>query len=497
MREVIILGMVGGLGLGCWRYDANHCGNNLGDASCSEGMYCDGCQAENRGCVAIMPSDACHVPGGAVDDEGQEGSSSGVTTKSGTEATSMGTDASESSGATSVGPACQGDDDCADGARPFCGIDGECVSCDEMNDPDGACAGLDPQAGVCDAGVCVQCTAEQAGACDGQTPVCDAGNVCVGCTEHDQCPQSACHLDGTDVGACFEASQVQMIANATEFEAALGGVGDGPAVLVLADGTYNVTMQIGGTAEIAILGSGAPILAGAGIRVVDSFGDSILYFDGVQIVNASGLGVVCTGFSVWVDDGAVRNTTELGMDVSGDCNVHLRRSLVLANNDGGIDMAGGQLSVRNSVIGFNGNEFTSLRGGLGLNGTAVDITYSTIVGNEAMNMERGSVFCVGGESGEIRNSIIAGAGTSVDGCSGLTFLGNAVDDPDAAAAGAEVGPAMSAWFVDLGMNDFHLSTAGADTLMGIAMWQKGDPLVDIDGAAIVTDAPSFPGYDQP
>ncbi|MCA9712552.1 MAG: right-handed parallel beta-helix repeat-containing protein, partial [Myxococcales bacterium] len=285
-----------------------------------------------------------------------------------------------------------------------------------------------------------------------------------------------------------------------ELDAALGSIGDGRAVLVLADGTYNVTMQIGGTAEIAILGSGgsgAPILAGAGIRVVDSFGDSILYFDGVQIVNASGLGVACGGTSVWLDDSAVRNNIQLGMDISGACNAHLRRSLVLANNSGGVDMAGGSLTLRNSVVGLNGNQFTSLLGGIGLNGATVDITYTTIVANQAANAARGSVFCAGGESGEIRNSIIAGTGNSVDGCAGLTFRGNAVDDPDAAAAGAEVGPAMATWFVDLGMNDFHLSSTGADVLLGIALWQKGDPTLDIDGEAIPTDMPSFPGYDQP
>lgn len=132
-----------------------------------------------------------------------------------------------------------------------------------------------------------------------------------------------------------------------------------------------------------------------------------------------------------------------------------------------------------------------------LDSTSVDITYSTIIGNEATNAARRSISCAGDEIGEIRNSIIATTGNSVDGCDRLSFLGNAVDDPDAAANGTEVGPAMPAWFVDLGMSNFHLSGAGADALMGIAMWQEGDPLTDIDDEAIPTEMPSAPGYDQP
>ena len=56
---------------------------------------------------------------------------------------------------------------------------------------------------------------------------------------------------------------------------------------------------------------------------------------------------------------------------------------------------------------------------------------------------------------------------------------------------------MAGWFVSLGMNDYHLTTAGETAFMDIAMWQTGDPLADVDGHPIPTDVPSFPGYDQP
>ncbi len=61
----------------------------------------------------------------------------------------------------------------------------------------------------------------------------------------------------------------------------------------------------------------------------------------------------------------------------------------------------------------------------------------------------------------------------------------------------DIGAAMPAWFVELGMNDFHLSAAGEGVFADIAMWQDGDPITDVDGDAIALGAPSVPGYDQP
>ena len=152
----------------------------------------------------------------------------------------------ETVGETTDGDTCEGDGDCTDAGAPFCDAAGMCVACDGMPDPDAACAGADAAAPVCNDGGCVQCTAANAAACDGQTPVCDdAANACRGCEEHAECPDSACHLDGGDVGGCFAEADVQMIANATALETALSGLGaDDQAVLVLAAGTYGATVDI-------------------------------------------------------------------------------------------------------------------------------------------------------------------------------------------------------------------------------------------------------------
>ncbi|MCA9709476.1 MAG: hypothetical protein KDK70_26785, partial [Myxococcales bacterium] len=243
MRATLILGATAGLVFGCWRHDPNHCGSNLGDASCPEGMFCDGCEAENNGCVTEQPSLTCHIAG--VDDDGGADSSSSTGTTSPTAGSGMATTmgGTDPSGSSTAEPGCTANGDCQDPSTPFCGPLGECVGCEGTSDPDGACAGLDAQVPVCADGACVQCTADRLGACGGQTPVCGSDSQCVACTEHTECPMSACHLDGVDVGACFDPAQVVMIANTAELSDALATVG-GPAVFVLAPGTYPIDRSL-------------------------------------------------------------------------------------------------------------------------------------------------------------------------------------------------------------------------------------------------------------
>ncbi len=508
MRDVVVLGAMIGFAAGCWRHDPNHCGSKQGDASCPEGMFCDACEPENNGCVAEQPSPTCHVVAVGEDDDVEESSSSGSSTSGDTDATTLPMPTTTDPSGTGTGPqGCTDNEDCSDAGAPFCGATGECVSCEQMSDPDAACQALDGMTPVCSDGACVQCAAEQTSACTGQTPVCNAGNECAPCTEHDHCPDSACHLDGELVGACFDAAEVVEIANTTELSAALDQLGaGGRAVFRLGSGLYSIPIVIGDDAEVAIIGQGAtlPILGGGNAlnASVSAFGGGVLYLDGVQVSSLAANGVECLGImgrttSLWLDDTEVRNCVRYGVETAGECATHLRRTLVAGNDDGGIVTQTGELWIENSVIATNGNGTLSVFGGVTTNTTAVDITYSTLLGNAAMNTARGSLFCLGGESGSIRNSIIAGSGDSIDGCDAITFETNAVDASSLGGSNPNVGPAMAAWFLDLSMDNYRLSPNGATVFADIAMWQEGDPLVDVDGEPIPTMTPSLPGYDQP
>src|SRR5690606_3466002 len=91
---------------------------------------------------------------------------------------------------------CEGRADCLDPDAPAGEPDsGECVSCTATLEADLACAEADANTPVCQDGSCVQCAEGKEGACGGVTPICDdAASMCVGCSDHDQCPASACNL---------------------------------------------------------------------------------------------------------------------------------------------------------------------------------------------------------------------------------------------------------------------------------------------------------------
>ncbi len=430
--------------------------------------------------------------------------SEGSTTEDPTASTTGTTDTTEvpTTGDTdTTGPGgCIDSSECTDAATPICSM-GSCVACGEASEGgDTACEAKDPSRPACgESGECVQCSPTAASACTGSTPVCE-GASCVGCTEHAQCEASACHLDGKLQGACFDTADVQMIADAGELSAALDGLAsESTLVLVLTGSDYALSSPVElGAGEIAILGDGGQTISRNGDPVLTASGTAIVYFAQVAAANGSGSGLRCSGTSVWLDDTVVANNSGVGLDISGGCATHLRRTVVRGNNGGGIDVSGGELHMTTSAVGLNGNDLSSSLGGIQSNNSTVEISYSTIVGNQASNSARGSIFCAGGESGFLRNSIVVGAGSSIDGCSALAFENNAVDGPVVeGASNLDVGAASASWFSNLAMGDFRIALEGETVFTGIAQWVDGDPLLDVDGDTIPMSRPSFPGYDQP
>ncbi|MEM7160544.1 MAG: right-handed parallel beta-helix repeat-containing protein, partial [Myxococcota bacterium] len=352
-------------------------------------------------------------------------------------------------------------------------------------------------------------------------------NECVACSEHAHCPESACHLDGPDVGRCFDVGEVEMIADGTALVNAFDNVPDGgDRVLMLTGGIDDytgVSVDFTTNAEVAIIGDGTQILTGTSSgSFLQNGSDSIVYFGSVSIGgNLSGSGLACSGSSVWLDDSEVRNNDSVGLTVSGGCAAHLRRSVVsnnngtgatisgsgtsidllnsmFSNNDGGgIEAAGAttQVVLKTSVIASNGNN-SSLFGGLSLDGTDLQAVYTTIAGNDSSNPQM-SIRCLGSVSGMVRNSILVGEDPdSVGECQELMLTNSGTDGGDE-PSNTVVGAFDVSWFEDPAMGDFRLSDLGRETFEGIAMWQDGDPQTDIDGDPISMETPSFPGYDQP
>ena len=447
------------------------------------------------------------------------GSDTGVTTMNTTGPNSDTTVAMDSTGETSAG--CGGDDECTDAAAPFC-VDSVCSPCSATDDPAAACQGLEPTTPLCIDDACVACTAQPMD-CAGTTPVCDDGSgACLPCTEHAQCPDSACHAF---VGSCLDPGTVFYV------NAAAGAGGDGTvdmpfatigealaAIPAGAEGTirvdeaittYNEALLVDGDRVVAILGigGGVPDLRSPMNAPALDVDGSTTYVESFNVIGND------IADSVEVVDGAIDirrsivgfNDDGIGIDAMGS-DVRLLASEVYLNQFGGVVMVGGTLEIVNSVIAGNGlfNQPTSA---LNLEDVDFSILYTTVANNFGGGSNNGPVEatleCRGASDGEVRNSILlAPDPDQIDnmGCPTMEANNSAVDTMDLDGSGSVVVGYDADFFVNPFAPNFHLDPAFMDSPFdGLAVWQEGDPIRDFDGDArpTVDNDPDWAGYDVP
>ena len=366
---------------------------------------------------------------------------------------------------TTTGPVgCSDSDECTDPSAPVC-VNDNCVPCTS----DEQCEAKDAAAPACRTevgdgmGQCVQCTAANPLACDGDTPVCDdAAGGCVGCSFHEQCPDSACEIA---TGACFDTACVQEVDadGGQDFTTIESAISDECVVIVHernSDVPYQEHLNIDGISVALIAADGEqPRLTGTGGNPsLTVSGSGVAYVQGLNIRQNDVEGVFVDGGSVYLD-----------------------RSAIVSNDGGGIALTGGAYAlVRNCFVGGNGNggpNSTALR----LAGSNADILYTSIVRNDATSND--SLVCDGGSNVTVRNSLLLGRDSSSVACTGAT-VDNSVADEDLGGAGNLIeGSLDNGWFADVFTGDFHLTAAGETEFTDVAQWQAGDPLVDIDGNA--------------
>lgn len=503
-RSVLALGL---LVAGCTRVtivdNPDHCARNEGDRYCAELFperpYCnlgeDECSIGDRyGCVAEV-SPECHEPCGVLGDECLAASGSGTDTGTSTATESGSETASESgseSGSSTTGPApCLGNEDCPDVGAPFCDMaSGECVPCDQTDDPDGSCAALDPATPLCVAGACVQCTPENPAACTDMTPVCDgATNACVPCTAHDQCGEAACNLF---TGACLPAGAVvhvgpgQAFATLAAAVASFAAETEGTIVVHAGPPNYDETVTVSAGRVLAFLAADIGVgiepprwvRTSGGMPQLIVSADTTVLLDGLQLssnASAANPALRITGGQAWVD-----------------------RSRIVQNSGSGVlAEVAAELVLRNSFVGLNGGGFVDTRG-LTVTGSSLDIRYTTIAANDGTGASGPvSIYCDALTAGEVRSSIIA-AGTDTIDCTNATFDFNVVDTGGLAGANNDVLVFDAfGWFPNLAMADFHISAG--PPFVDVAQWQAGDPATDIDGdpRPDVDGSPDYVGADVP
>jgi hypothetical protein len=342
----------------------------------------------------------------------------------------------------------------------------------------------------------------QPAACSGGTPTCLDGVGCAPCTEHSECPASACHLAGPKRGACFAASTVVNVADATALAADLDGLASGTErVFRLSAGTYDladtVTLTNGG--EVALVGVPGTVISGgpgagdarnSALVLDSSAGSAITYLASLTFSGTSASSAVSASGVVYFDDVRISGYYRA---LSANGELHVRRSW-LASSGLGSSLAAGSLFMENSAIGPNGESVDGLDLGAS---TTIDFRYVTIAGS--MN----AINClnpVPPVAGTVRNSLfVSTAGGSVYGgtdgsnCSTIQFAGTAVDQT---GFGTEVAWYNDTWFANPDMGDFHLTSVGKSAIPKTASRASDDPAVDIDGDARPA-SDGYPGLDEP
>ena len=477
------------------RANLDHCTFNEGDRYCAEmfeGLpFCtqgqNECSSKERyGCVAEVAPE-CHRPCGVLSEEeclgaaSSTGTDTGVSSESSSESSESG---SESSSTTGPMP-CVSDEECTDAAAPFCGVTGECGTCDGTADGDAACAGVDPMAPLCVGDACVACTPENPLVCDEQLLLCDGTtNACVPCVAHDECGSGACELA---VGTCFPPGTVVHVdgdggQDFMTVAAAVASVGAGMHGVVVVhelDGgnPYTGAVLIDGGKRIALLAAAGedPILQGTGGAAgltVEGAG-TILYMDGLRVAgNTMGLGLRVNGAFAWVD-----------------------RSRIVQNSGGGVLAENGaELVLRNCFVGRNGDQFADTRG-FTATGSSLDVRYTTIAANDGSGGVI-SLSCDAASTGEVRNSIVA-AGDDTIACANVSFSFSVVDTAGLTGSDNDVLSFAPAWFPNIAMSDFHVGMG--PPFADVAQWSTGDPLTDIDGdlRPAVDGTPDYAGADVP
>ena len=306
---------------------------------------------------------------------------------------------------------------CPDEPNNLCTPDGMPMKCES---PDQCTTETEP---VCKMpeGVCVQCTANEPGACTGMKPICnDETNQCEACDAHTDCPDSDTCLP---TGACAVATDVLYVEEGgtanleCDFDSRCATLEQALAAMPVRSIVRVKGAVTGPTAtitdrDLTIIGDPeAPetctLTRNNGNEVLVLQGTSKVRIHGVRIADASG-GTSGRGISassghtgeLEVQRSIVTNNY-IGIEMLGTGSLTLGRSTISLNSGGGVVLLNTQhrFDITNNFIFRNGSENSSTYSGINIpnviGGSGSRLEFNTIVDNDALNGtgRAGGVFC--------------------------------------------------------------------------------------------------------
>ncbi len=337
-------------------------------------------------------------------------------------------------------------------------------------DPD--CAAPTPACDLAGTMTCVQCTASNASACSGSTPVCGDAHACRACVAHSECASNVCRPDGT----CSDGADVAYVDpagtdNATCTQSApCTRVAKALATnrpLVKFRGTTDEAVTLQGGRSVTLLAEpGSVLTRGSGSGPIVSVQDdntSLSVFD-LSISNApnnaSGRGILVQAIgspSVTLTRATVSNNPGGGISASAGT-LTVTRSTISGNSGGGISISGAQFELTNNMIVKNGGA-TSAFGGVVVSQITTAGTHRFAFNSVAQNQATGAitpgVLCsVIATPLSFANNIVFGnsSGTQVEGAN-CTWSYSAIG-PMAASGTGNINQDPN--FVNAAQNNFHI-----------------------------------------
>ncbi len=220
-----------------------------------------------------------------------------------------------------------------DAAAPRCATDDDCAA------PTGACD--------VPSGVCVECTADDATACTGTTPVCADTLTCAGCTAHADCAGSDVCLPS---GACAAEADVAYVAPTGSGAACSKALPC--ATLAAAIATSKPTVKF---ASGIVKDAATTVITGRAVTLVAA-PDAILDRDGDgPILDVQGAGANVEIYDLAIT-GASGPTDAIGIRLlanGGTPQLTLERVKVSGNQGAGITTSGGTLTITRSTLSEN------------------------------------------------------------------------------------------------------------------------------------------------
>ena len=310
---------------------------------------------------------------------------------------------------------CTLDDNTCGPDAPVCGPDGMCAPCTAGPDGDDVCATHAPLS-YC---VANDMGSTQCAVCRDASH-CAAGEICQSdsftcgpCTEHAQCPNSACMegvcLDDPDIMYVDpNGDDTPMLCSQTEPCATITGaltvmnMGD-PRQFIMVAGD-DVTVYEGALImpdrRVFLLGQGAVIKPvgnpndDAPVIRIDR-PNSIVDIENFNIRGAGGAagadGIDCSGGAeLRVRTATIQNNDGQGIQAQ-ECTLTVERSTLAHNSLGGIRVRDAGFTIRNNFIVYNGDQFLSNFGGVSISNTDFPqspqlFDFNTVVRNTALDI---------------------------------------------------------------------------------------------------------------